>query len=57
MTIPAWLSDFSFTDLAEAIARSGMDISPCTRCGLKVVCIPDGQPCCEACALAEAGKA
>lgn len=45
-----WLSPYSRTELAEAIARSGMDISPCMNCGLRVVCIPDGLPMCEACA-------
>jgi hypothetical protein len=38
------------------LARSGFDLSPCTHCGITVVCIPDGLPCCEACAEKAGGK-
>lgn len=36
--------------LEEAINRSGFDVSPCQHCGMPVVCLPDGMPCCEECA-------
>lgn len=39
--------------LVQAIERSGLDISPCMRCGEPVVCIPDGLPMCKACATAD----
>ena len=38
------------------LARSGYDLSPCTHCGITVVCIPDGLPCCEACAEKVGGE-
>ena len=53
----------SFVDTVEraiiyldALAVSGMDISPCKECGAPVVCIPDGLPCCEPCAVKEANN-
>jgi hypothetical protein len=38
------------------LARSGFDLSPCMHCGITVVCIPDGLPCCEACAEKAGGE-
>lgn len=35
--------------LRAAIARSPYDISPCGRCGLPTVCLPDGLPLCKKC--------
>jgi hypothetical protein len=41
-------------ELADAIERSGLDISLCRCCGKLVVCIPDGlSNICEACAEKE----
>jgi hypothetical protein len=37
--------------LVAAIERSGFDICPCMDCGALVVCIPDGMPMCEPCAV------
>ena len=36
--------------LAELLDRSGMDISPCRRCGIAVISIPDGLALCKDCA-------
>jgi hypothetical protein len=36
-------------DTSEAYQRSGLDISPCMKCGKAVVCLPDGMPMCQAC--------
>jgi hypothetical protein len=48
-------TDFEhLAQLHEAIARSGMDISPCRVCSKPVVCVPDGLTFCEACAELEA---
>jgi len=53
-------SGFSRDDLAAihmavivlgAIERSGYDICVCMDCGAPVVCIPDGMPMCEPCAV------
>lgn len=43
-------------DLLGAIARSGLDLSPCRICGEAVVCVPDGLPTCEQCAKMEASN-
>ena len=40
-------------ELALAIEIAGMDISPCGKCCLPVVCIPDGLPMCQRCAEEE----
>jgi hypothetical protein len=37
--------------LTKAIERSGYDLSVCMDCGAPVVCIPDGMPSCEPCAV------
>jgi hypothetical protein len=42
-----------YQELIDTLVRSGLDISPCTSCGLDVVCIPDGLPMCEDCAMKE----
>lgn len=39
--------------IRDAYDRSGLDLSPCCECGLPVVCVPDGMPMCEACAIKE----
>lgn len=39
--------------LSDAIDAGGWDLSPCGCCGTAVVCLPDGLPMCEACALKE----
>lgn len=39
-----------------AIERSGMDLSPCSICNKLVVCIPDGLPICEPCAVKESKR-
>ena len=53
-------SGFSRDDLAAihmavvvlgALDRSGYDVSVCMDCGAPVVCIPDGMPMCEPCAV------
>ena len=36
--------------LAELLDRSGMDISPCRKCGIAVISIPDGLALCKDCA-------
>ena len=38
------------TRLTELLDRSCMDISPCRKCGVPVVCIPDGLALCKDCA-------
>ena len=35
--------------LAELLDRSGMDISPCRKCGIAVISIPDGLALCKDC--------
>lgn len=37
----------------DAVIAGGYDLSPCMACGTVVVCIPDGLPMCEACAMKE----
>lgn len=44
------------TDVAQAVAESDQDVSPCGFCNKPILCIPDGLPCCEACAKAEASR-
>jgi hypothetical protein len=36
--------------LTELLDRSGMDISPCRKCGIAVISIPDGLALCKDCA-------
>lgn len=36
--------------LKDALERSGYDFSLCSKCGLPVICLPDGMPICEPCA-------
>ena len=36
--------------LSELLDRSGMDISPCRKCGIAVISIPDGLALCKRCA-------
>ena len=36
--------------LSELLDRSGMDISPCRKCGIAVISIPDGLTLCKECA-------
>jgi hypothetical protein len=36
--------------LTELLDRSGMDLSPCRKCGKTVICIPDGLALCKDCA-------
>jgi len=36
--------------LTELLDRSGLDISPCRKCGVPVICIPDGLALCKDCA-------
>lgn len=43
-------------DVAQAVAESDQDVSPCRHCSKPVLCIPDGLPFCEACAKAEAAR-
>jgi hypothetical protein len=38
------------TRLTELLDRSGMDISPCRKCGFPVISIPDGLALCKDCA-------
>jgi len=38
------------TRLSELLDRSGMDISPCRKCGIAVISIPDGLAFCKDCA-------
>jgi hypothetical protein len=38
------------TRLTELLDRSGMDISPCRKCGIAVISIPDGLALCKPCA-------
>ena len=45
-----------FDLLHDAIDRGGYDVSPCGSCGDPVVCIPDGLPLCESCALKESSN-
>jgi hypothetical protein len=48
------MQDQTERELADAIERSGLDISLCRGCGKLVVCIPDGlSNICEACAEKE----
>jgi hypothetical protein len=42
--------------IVAAIDRSGFDLSQCMDCGTMVVCIPDGQAMCEACATKAGGS-
>ena len=42
--------------LDELLDRSGFNLSQCTHCGCAVICIPDGLPCCEACAEKAGGE-
>lgn len=42
--------------LDNAIKAGGWDISPCGMCGTPVVCLPDGLPMCEACAVKESDE-
>lgn len=37
--------------LSDAIDAGGWDMSPCGGCGTAVVCLPDGLPMCERCAM------
>jgi hypothetical protein len=37
--------------LSDAIDAGGWDMSPCGNCGTPVVCLPDGLPQCESCAM------
>jgi len=39
--------------LQLAIDAGGWDMSPCGRCGIVIVCLPDGLPMCEKCAMSE----
>lgn len=39
--------------ILEGVKRSGQIFGPCRICGLPVVCIPDGLPVCEPCAVKE----
>ncbi len=43
-------------DLANAFAESDQDVSPCGMCSRPVLCIPDGLPCCAACAEKESKR-
>lgn len=52
--ITAMLS--AFDELQAAIERGGLDLSCCMDCGAPVVCIPDGLPMCEACAVKNGGE-
>lgn len=40
-------------DVGQAVAESDQDVSPCGFCNRPILCIPDGLPCCEACAKKE----
>lgn len=42
--------------IVAAIDRSGFDLSQCMDCGALVVCIPDGMPMCEPCAVKVGGS-
>lgn len=42
--------------LDNAIKAGGWDISPCGSCGQPVVCLPDGLPMCESCAVKESNE-
>jgi hypothetical protein len=42
-------------DVIEAVSESDQDVSPCGLCGTPTLCIPDGLPCCDACAKKEKG--
>jgi hypothetical protein len=39
--------------IKQAFVRSDLDICPCMRCDLPVICIPDGLPMCPECAAKE----
>jgi hypothetical protein len=43
-------------ELQHALNAGGYDISECMACGRKVVCIPDGLPCCRICAAQQAAE-
>lgn len=34
----------------RAFERSGLDVAPCSLCGLPVVCVPEGGALCKECA-------
>ena len=38
------------TRLTDLLDRSGLDISPCHKCGVPVISIPDGLALCKRCA-------
>ena len=41
----------SYQDRLDALLdRSGMDVSPCRKCGIAVISIPDGLALCKRCA-------
>jgi hypothetical protein len=41
----------NYQDRLDALLdRSGMDISPCHKCGIAVISIPDGLTLCKPCA-------
>ena len=42
--------------IVAAVDRSGFDLSNCMDCGSMVVCIPDGLPMCEDCAMKAGGS-
>lgn len=41
--------------IVAAIDRSGFDLSRCMDCDALIVCIPDGMPMCEPCAVKAGG--
>lgn len=54
MNYAIYSTDERESELKAAIFRGGYDISPCKYCSKDVVCIPDGLPMCEPCALKQA---
>jgi hypothetical protein len=42
--------DSHYNRLDALLDRSGMDISPCRKCGIAVISIPDGLALCKDCA-------
>lgn len=50
VSVSEWVAKINAAEtVIGAFERSGLDISPCMVCGLPVICVPDGLPCCENC--------
>lgn len=49
-------NEWMIARVLTAVAGSDQDVSPCRFCSTPILCIPDGLPCCEACAKQEASR-